>query len=329
MSDQFIFFCVNLGNEKLLKEEIRVFYPDFTLSYSRKGFITYKNKGIHYNQETITQVELAFCTRAGICLGKTSPINLIKDLAVFCESQNLLLSDCSLHSYSINTLFELIDEGLDNYQVNTPTKEDEIVLNLITLGEKEIWIGLHRVTNKITKYPNSNPEVIVPSSAPSIGYKKIAEAVKLFHFNIRKTDLWLDFGAAPGGASHFLLNEGCKVWGIDPAIISKTLTQNSRFKHIKKSVQDLSQEELPDLEINWVYADININPKQAIKEVLRLIKKYNFSLKGIIFTIQIIKEEHIKNIEILEEQFYDWGFSKISSRQIPSHKSEYVIIARK
>lgn len=329
MTEQYIFFCTNVGNEKLLKEEIRVFYPELTLSYSRKGFVTFKNKGIQYRMNSIAQLDVAFATRAGICLGKAKPEGIVEAVKKSCEEIEINYDKCVIHSFSVNTDAVLEAGELFQREVNEHSPINKNVIDLITLGENEVWYGVHRVGKSTTHFPNANPEVELPESSPSRAYLKIAEAVKLFNIHMDRKDMWLDFGSAPGGASHFLLENGCKVWGIDPAKMDESIMEHPRYKHLSTPIQDLSQEDIPAREVQWVNADLNLNPKQAIKEVLRLIKKYNFNVKGIIFSIQVIKMDHVKNIENFEDHFYDWGFETVISRQIPSQKQEYLIIAKK
>ena len=329
MSNQFIFFCTNIGNENLLKEEIRVFYPELALSYSRKGFLTFKNKGVHYSKETISQLDVAFATRSGICFGKTTPKDFLLNFETSCKNEGIDPARCAIHSFSVYTNFSFATESILNRVVNEPAPINKPVINVITLSETEIWFGYYKVAKTTTRYPNANPMIKIPELSPSRAYLKIAEAIELFNIKIDKDDQWLDFGSSPGGSSYYFLNEGCKVWGIDPAKMADIIIDNKNYTHVCKSVQDLSQEELPDRKITWVNVELNLNPKQSIKEVLRLCKKYNFSLKGIIFTIQIIKMDHVKNIANFEDHFYEWGFNNILSRQLPSHKQEYVIIARR
>lgn len=317
MSDQFIFFCVNIGNESLLKEEIKIFYPELTLSYSRKGFLTFKNKGVKYNLDTISQLQVTFSTRIGICLGRGK-----------LEEFGLVLSDYIIHNYSINTEYQYDAETVLGVVTNQYSADGKLVLNIISLSENETWYGVHRVAKGITRYPNAQVEVHQPMSVPSIGYLKLAEVTELYSLKFNSRDLWLDFGCSPGGSSSFLLSTGAKVCGIDTADVAESIKTHKNFKFIKSSVQDLSQEELPE-DIHWVHVDLNLNPKQAIKEVLRLCKKYNRTLKGIIFTIQVVKLDYIQNIEEFEDVFYDWGFSTTISRQVPSHKNEYVLIVER
>lgn len=329
MRDQFLFFCVNVGNEKLLKEEIKKFYPELTLSYSRKGFLTFKNKGIHYDLNSISQLQITFATRVGICIGKTNPEELKENLELKLREFDLKLENCLIHNFCINTDY-LYDAATKlSMDVNLYSAENKLVLNLISLGEKEVWFGLHRVSKGITRYPNSKIKITLPRTIPSVAYLKLAEVAELYALKLNSKDIWIDFGCSPGGSSLFLLSTGANVYGVDTANVDDSLLEHSRFQFLRSSIQNLSQEDLPDKAVNWVHVDININPNQAIKEVLRLCKKYNDSLKGIIFTVQIVKNELIESIEEFEDVFYDWGFSSMISRQVPSHKKEYVLIAQR
>jgi|GEM_PF-1068480 hypothetical protein len=328
MSSQFIFFCVNIGNEKLLKTELSVFYPELTLSYSRKGFLTYKNHGVEYDPSTISQLKAVFASRVGLNLGKASPEDLLQKIKSDCDELGMDFESCIIHSFSVGTDFVLDAESIFDREVNRYSANGKSVIDVVALGEKEIWYGVHTVDSGITRYPNSRVEIEVPLDSPSKGHLKLAEIIQLYALKFQQSDYWLDFGSAPGGASMYLLDKGCKVWGIDPAKVSQSITENKNYTHILTPVQDLSQESLPD-DIHWVHADLNLKPTQAIKEVLRLIKKYHHSLKGVIFTVQLPNLDYIENLEDFEDQFYDWGFSDILSTQVPSHKQEYTIIARR
>ena len=329
MTDQFIFFCVNIGNENLLKEEIKTFYPELALIYSRKGFLTFKNKGVKYDFNSISQLSTTFATRSGICLGKANPEEFRFTVLDKLEELSLDIDNCMIHNYSINTEYLFDATSVFDVSINEYTADGKLVLNIITLSENEVWFGMHRVSKGITRYTNAQVEIKTPKSSPSIAYLKIAEIVELFALKFSSRDSWLDFGCSPGGSTLYLLETGAKVWGIDTANVDESILSHQNFKFIKSSIQDLSQEELPDSEIHWIHVDLNLNPNQAIKEVLRLCKKYNGSLKGIIFTIQVVKLEYVQSIEDFEDIFYDWGFSNMISRQVPSHKKEYVLIAQR
>ncbi len=329
MTDQFIFFCTNVGNELLLKREIATFYPELTISYSRKGFLTYKNKGVLYGLNTIAQLEPTFATRCGICLGKSHSENVLELINNGIKKLKIDGEKVAFHNYSINTHYQLDLENLISQEINKPALINKTVFNLISLGEGEVWLGVHRAGQSTTKYPNAETNIKMPDDSPSRGYLKFAQIIKLFNIKFDRRDKWIDFGSAPGGVSQYLLEQGCQVLGVDTAKMDASVENHLNYKFIQSAVQDLSQEKLPFKDVNWVNADLNLNPNQAVKEVLRLCKKYNHSLKGIIVTMQMTNLDYVDDIETFEDVFYDWGFHHIVSRQVPAHKKEYVIIARR
>ncbi len=328
MESQFIFFCTNLGNEKQLKAELSAFYPELTPSYSTKGFLTYKNQGVRYDKTTIAQFQCTFAMRVGISLGRAKPDELVRKIEASCAQEGLTLDECLIHSFSLGTDYELDNKAIFGREVNQYSASGKYVIDVVTVSEKEVWYGIHHVDTGITRFPNAKVEIEDPKYTPSNGYYKLAEIVELFALKFKSFDSWLDFGSAPGGSSMYLLKKGCNVVGIDPASVDKKVEKHQNYRHISKPVQDLSQEMLPE-EIHWVHSDLNLRPTQAIKEVLRLCKKYNHSMKGIIFTVQLPNLDYIKDLEDFEDQFYDWGFSDIRSVQVPRHKNEYAIIAQR
>ena len=171
-------------------------------------------------------------------------------------------------------------------------------------------------------------KIDLPQESPSRAYLKIAEACELFSIKPSKSLNWIEFGSAPGGASYYLLNQFDKLLGVDPAKMDQICLDNERFEHLSKPIQDLSQEMLPDHNIHYITSDLNLNPKQAIKEVIRLGKKYR-SLKGILMTIKIVKPEHVGLIPEFEKMFEDAKYTEIRRVQLPSHRREFLIFAEK
>lgn len=311
-SDQFLFFCTNEGNERFLKEEIRLFYPDLAISFSSKRFITYKNKGIRYKLQNISEIKVAFATRVGIFVEKVDSKNFEKKVEQIAESFNF--SDFDVHKFNPLKPCEKLYSG-----------NSTSIIDAVYIKENEIWLGVHLCVPNISKYPNSDPLVELIDGAPSRSYLKIKELALNFNLNLQGS--CLDIGCSPGGVSFYLLEQGCSIWGVDPASVNETILKDKRFEHIQKPIQDLSQEELPRIDMDWILVDVNINPKQAIKEVLRLAKMYHRRIKGIIFTVNLIKLDHIKNLEFYEDAFYDWGFDNVFRCQVPSQKKEFTIIA--
>ncbi len=167
----------------------------------------------------------------------------------------------------------------------------------------------------------------LPSAAPSRAYLKIAEACKKYDVDSNNNLNWIEFGSGPGGASFYLLNNFNKVVGIDPGDMDPICLDNNNFTHIKKPIQSTLWEDMPKMEVDWIASDMNINPKQAIKEVLRHAKGCHKNLKGVFMTIKMVKTDHVKLIPDFEQMFIDFGFSTVVKSQLPSHKKEFLIFA--
>lgn len=336
MSNQYIYFTTVIGNEALLKEEIRIFFPDFKLSYSQKGLVTFKNTGSLETTKSLSRLNPTFTLAYGIFEQKSNLEGLSKLVDDITAKYEIDSSKLKIHTFSLKK--DILEDSkatsalpksisLDRKNINKTASDLDTIIDIIETREDEFWVGTRYANKYSLKYPNANPQINLPSESPSRAYLKIAEAQKLFHIDINNNDAWIEYGSAPGGASYFLLQRGCEVYGVDPAEMASVCINNHKFKHLKKPMQDLSQENLPDQNIDWVLVDVNLNPKQAIKEALRLSKKHAQNLKGIIFTIKVIKIDHVKNIQRYKNAFNEFGMRFVRSYQLPSDKKEFVILA--
>ncbi|EQC43898.1 ribosomal RNA large subunit methyltransferase J [Bacteriovorax sp. Seq25_V] len=330
MNDQFIFCTTVIGNESLLKEEIRLYFPDLTLSFSGKGLVTFKNKGEKIDERILADKSPVFALRSGIHILKTDEDLLLDDLAKVTDL--IAREKFGVHYFNIKgEPFSLVGEEklASTYsQLNNRARPYEYIVNVIEISPGKFWIGLSFVTNATNPYPNGNTEIVLPPNAPSRAYLKIAEADKIFNLNLNFNDLVIEYGSAPGGATTYLLDKGLKVVGVDPALMDESCANNPNFKHLQIPVQDLSQEKLPDAPVQLVTVDLNLNPKQSLKEVLRLTKKHAHDIRGILFTIKIVNEFHLQKMGEYKKLFIDFGAREVIEMQLSSHKKEYLIYAK-
>ena len=166
----------------------------------------------------------------------------------------------------------------------------------------------------------------LPDEAPSRAYLKIAETCEALNIHSDSKINWIEFGSAPGGASLYLLNHFGSIYGVDPAKMKNICLEHKNYTHSSKPIQNLSQEELPE-DVDYIASDLNVNPKQGIKEVIRLSKKYKNNLKGVFYTFKLIKMEHLKILAEYKEMMEGMGYSKVFFKQLPSHKRETLLIA--
>jgi 23S rRNA (cytidine2498-2'-O)-methyltransferase len=272
MESQFLFFITNIGNESLLKEEIKLKHPQLNPSYMRKGFMTFKNTGKIFKLQDLAQMQFAFARIWGECLGKNE---------------------------------KFPDANFEH-----------------SLSETEIWYG---ITPKDFKQEEFD-KLTMPIESPSRAYMKIKEVVTYFELDLKQINAALELGSAPGGASLYLLEQGLKVYGVDPAEMHEICLQDSNFTHIKKPIQYLMGEDFYHADINLVLVDMNLSPDQSIKETLRVCTPLKETLHTLILTVKITKPSFISKIPDYIMWLKKFGFKNVHYAQMPCHKQEFVLV---
>lgn len=328
MAFQYLFFSTVEGNEALLKEELRINYPDLNLSFSKKGFVTFKSTKGEIDLKQIEKMDITFCLRFGVQVSKAKSENLEDQILNLCKDHGLNPAQVDIHIYNIPSVELNYPENLSHFKnINHVLESNGYFINIVQVGSDDYWLGLSFNKKYSNKFIGGDPEIILPENSPSRAYLKMAQAKEILNLKFHPKDVFIEYGCAPGGTCLFLLNESFKVIGVDPANMAPICLEDRNFIHLKKPLQDLSQEDLPDLAINWVTVDLNLNPKQAIKEVLRLTKRDTRTLKGILFTIKLVQLHHIGYINQYKEIFKEYGASRVMTLQIPSHKQEFLLYA--
>jgi len=299
--ENFYYFICNVGNEKLLKEQIKIQYPQMNFAYSQKGFLTYKG----YNE---IGDDLAFCRSMGKFLRRGG-----KELI---DEFNLEKGAKAFFSLEGEVFFNNTDEF----------KDERNILELIQLSEDKFYLG-HSLINRAKKYfPLGDPKVPWDENSPSRAYMKILEALKIFNVEILESDVVVEFGASPGGATYAMLKTGATVVGIDPGIMDPKVFSFKKFQHLNMSIQDVIVTDLPE-QMDWILVDMNLSPEAGISELEKLIIEEVPTIKGVFFTSKLTKMNVLERIEFYKKLFIKMGFERVYTQQVPHHKQEFLIFA--
>lgn len=298
---QFYFVLTNVEAEPLLKEEIRLRYPEFRMSYSRPGFLTFKGvSDIIFNP--------LFCRVFGHSHGIYKKSDLKFDRAWV---------------YAINERL-LIPQDLKELSDRTLYRKGETVTLIIMAGENEFWVGSYTLQGHHFQSPGEVSSILVREDVPSRAYYKMAEAYEAFELPMDNQERVLELGSAPGGASLFLLEQDLKVLGVDPADMDPKVTKFFDFKHLKKPFEILSEEDIK-VDVDWIVSDINLPPTVVLKEVFRLM--IFLEPRGVILNLKINDLKHLETVATVREKFRKQGFSKVELKYLPSHRREIALIA--
>lgn len=307
----YLFFLTNDGNQDLLKEEMAKYHKQLTPSFSKKNFLTFKNQEKSLTPSDLKNFSFVYQQFWGLNIGKTKAGE--EKAAV----EEFRKSDLGKEGFIV------LDYSMDRGNEKPIEDQDyKWILSFIEVSAKETWVGL-TPKNNLSAFGSLflNPDY--PESAPSRAYLKVQQGFEYIDYKF-SNDIILEAGSAPGGASHFLLQQGCQVVGIDPAEMDTIVTDDKKFYHLKKPIQEV--ESIGNKHIDWLVVDLNLAPAISIKESLRLIQPFKRNIKGCLFNIKTGDHAHVPEIEWHLRKFKEFGFKKVHAVQLPSHRREFMVI---
>lgn len=303
----FIYTIVNVGSEKLLKEEVSLKYPHLKFAYSRPGYITFKDTSEKFTVDTV--LNLIFARSYGLSLGKFP----LEDL----ESEIKKYSDAVIHRFSY----------ISNESSGEKAIANKNILDVIEVKEGEYWLGLKRARFFTWFYPFANPNVKLPETAPSRAYLKLVEAFIWANYKALPDEVALELGSAPGGASFAMVERGIKVYGVDNAIMDEALLKNPLFTHIKEPMQKVRDENIPR-PCHLLVSDVNVMPSLILSQLKRFMS-LRPGIKNVFYTLKIGDKISVKEVLSHVETFKKFGFKEVGATQLPSNKSEVLLYGKR
>lgn len=297
----FVFALTNEEAEPLLKKEISYYGPEYKLSYSRPGFLTFKSSGDFNFKPKLARI-------TGLCHGKKDLNELLKlPCAWVWKRSSELTIPSDLQALSDKTLFKI----------------GETVQLVMMVDPDEYWLGEYKLLSTHFQTPGEESS-IEKKEVTSRAYYKIAEAYEAFDLPFEIQEKVLELGSAPGGATQFLLEQDMLVLGVDPAEMDETIRKHRNFKHIKQPFESLRQDLLPH-DIDWILCDINLPPNIILKEVYRLLEF--LEPRGVVLTLKLNQDRFVETMRPTMESFRKRGFTKVELKYLPSNRQEIALIA--
>lgn len=348
-SSKFLMTVCQAGAEKLLKDEFARDLPELRFSYSRPGFVTFKNadeKRLFTPDFALKSVfARAFALSAGKAAGAPELLEAAAKLRV---SVGLGERKFRLHVFERDRFvpgeeppgFEpraLAEQALQSiegeaarsgtglFEEEALAREGDPVLSVVIVEESEWWLGYHVQGPGHSPYPGGDPQVELPKGAPSRAYLKLEEAVIASGAPLNRGDTAVEIGSSPGGASFALLQRGLQVIGIDPAEMDPRVVAHPSFQHLRAPVAAVRREDLP-AKIDWLLLDMNVAPSVTLHQVERLAGRMKDTLKGVILTFKLNEPEFAIEIPEWIERVRALGMSRVKALQLRSNKREICIV---
>ncbi|HUG66124.1 MAG TPA: SAM-dependent methyltransferase [Pirellulaceae bacterium] len=351
---QFLFTVCQHGAEDVLKAEFAMTWPDWRLSYSRPGFVTWK---LPENCTLAPDFDIrsVFARAHGFSLGKLSG-DLANELAARVwslveGSPNERLAVDHIHVWQRDEEvpgvrgFEpgrtvLADEAAAlirdaqpeptddrRLPINRTARSGEAVLDCVLVEPNEWWVGWHRATTLPTRWPGGVPLIQTESEIISRAYLKLAEALRWSQLPMAKGDLCAEIGSAPGGASQLLLERGMYVLGVDPAEMDEQILANPAFAHLRARASEVKRSEFA--RVRWLLADANLAPDHTLDAVEAIVAQDDTHVRGLLLTLKLPEWELASRIPAYLDRVRSWGYKYVRARQLAFNRQEICVCALK
>lgn len=339
MNARFYFATCQTGAEKAVKAEVLAEHPGLRFSFSRPGFVTFKEES---DEGPLLERTAPVFTRLwGEVLGQT------RDSAAVPELVSLIPEGAIVHRFDRDRFvpgdepegFER-DAGIASIAGLPPTSQTaphpgDRVYDLVWVDDFHLFLGRHIHTEKLIGLPGNIPDLAVPPTSPSRAWLKLEEAILRFRPVVQSGWQALEIGCAPGGASTALLDRGFTVTGIDPQFMAESVSSNPRFTHVRKPARFATAEDLGKINPDWIVMDMSIPPADALGELAHVIhtlrglygKKLNIR-RGFL-TIKLNDWKYAAEIPEYLKRLGQIGFENLSVFQLANNRQEFFVYSPK
>jgi 23S rRNA (cytidine2498-2'-O)-methyltransferase len=340
---EFAFAVCQLGAEPALKAEVARAHPSWRFAFSRPGLITWRTGTPIAEDFALSAI---FARAFGASLGRAESLtealafaNRLAEqgdrvplvLHVFERDQARPGEEETLDApgqLAEKVRAELLATAPPDLFVIEPRapRFGERVLDVIVAPDEPLWIGFHRHHAAHSPFPGGRVPLQLPAEAPSRAWLKLEEALAWSHLPLRRGQVAVEIGSAPGGASWALLQRGLRVVGVDPGQMAPQVLSASGFSHLQVSLGELRREALPET-VDWLLMDVNLAPQVALHGVRRIVSTLRPHLRGVIFTLKLNDWKMAAEVSELCARIAGMGLEDVRATQLTANRREICVIA--
>lgn len=331
---EFIFTC-NAKFEKLAMYEFKKYDDTFELKKwigDGVGLATSQLK-IEEISENIYKKPIIF-TRHIFEVGTILDKNDYKEkIVAFCEENIIKKATFCIQTRGtmkaiddINNLSEQIAKELVSKGYKLDVAKGSSIVSLY-VSEESIYVGVGSAKINLSHWKGGMPHY---SSTKEYNFVsraeyKLLEAIECFGINLKNMKIGADLGAAPGGWTKVLVDNGLNCVSIDPSHLAKEINANKNVQYYHMLVEDYMKLDIKD-HFDIVVNDMKMNIGNSIKVTNRFYEKIRNG--GIVVvTFKLPKEFSYK--EILEHISMFNGFEFVGARQLFHNRNEITVIMKK
>lgn len=155
-------------------------------------------------------------------------------------------------------------------------------------------------------------------SPPSRAFKKLKEATTRFSLVFRRGMRCADLGACPGGWSHVLVGDGCRVWAVDRSPLAPTLMKSKQVAFVQADAFSWT----PEQPLDWMVCDVIAAPERTCSLIERWLTQR--LCKALCVTIKFKGAPDFAALSKIKKLLAG-SCSRYSGRQLTNNKNELTI----
>lgn len=217
-----------------------------------------------------------------------------------------------------------IDRKLqEDFAIAPETKTPQKIISIF-LNKDKCYIGVGTPKENLSDWSGGMVHFKKDDNDISRAKFKLMEAIHVFELDMSNIHTALDLGAAPGGWSSVLLENGIEVTAVDTGEMDSRLSQNKKLHFIKQNADDLK---LGNERFDILTSDISWNPIHTAN----MVKKASIYLSEGGIAIVTVKLMGSKVRKIIREvtDVYSEVFQIKGARQLFHNRDEITLYMEK
>ena len=349
----FVFSTCQVGAETVFKREVGRTFPDMRSAFARPGFVSFKTEALPEN----FAARSVFARTAVVSLGKVETDqhdNLAAEVWKIASEHHLFVNrvhvfgrdplttdehnvehnvEPHIPSELIQLHRQIVEQSPNTKFLGTGTEDifhpalpGETIMDVAMIEPNLFFVGSHTIAESSpihVRYAGGMLPMTLSADAVSRAYLKFKEGFLWSGIVLGNDDKCLDIGASPGGCSQFLLQQGVRVFGVDPGAIHPDVLNHPHFTHIRNRIKETKRSLFRD--VRWITADMNVAPNYTLDVLEEAVEKTNHSVQGLLFTLKLIHWELADKLPELLDRIRTWGFTNVRMKQLVFNRQEVMV----
>lgn len=217
-------------------------------------------------------------------------------------------------------LRDMLQSRLSALELEFTVQEPKWIISIF--ADEETWyLGVSKPEDNLSDWNGGAVRFQREEGQISRAKFKLLEAEKQFGIPFRSFRRALDIGAAPGGWTSFLLEQGLEVTAVDPARMHPSLEGNRMLRVIHKNAADVSFKEQ---EFDLLVCDMSWSPKQMARLVTGLL--YSLQTGGTaVITVKLLTKKPMALIKEIIAVFEEARMQIQGAKQLFHNRDEITL----